>query len=341
MKKYNKKFFYDNFDKGRVPIVPDDINLKSIKLKVVAVDDVDVEVYLSQTRTADDVMARAMDLNSSFASGIDWEEPLPIIKKRRDGSLSLVDAFGRFEMFELNNQEYWLMAQVECDDNNELLLRGWANRKKYRKPSDIKDNVELISTAVRKGFIKPSEYNFRKYLNTIEPHKGKEEKAEIIQTLVDKFSSKIKPKAKRFVSYTAATMNKRWVSKHFADAKRLGFKLGPKGKPKYSKKSDCYFGIVQKGYESRKILQAIEFNLKKDCPMNVLGLSDGKITSKKKLKNDRTTISRNLTKLTNRLDAIYEKYNGNVKWKEVINLFGFIPEDVNEDVKEPVDYDRI
>ena len=64
-------------------------------------------------------------------------------------------------------------------------------------------------------------------------------------------------------------------------------------------------------------------------------MSKEAITSKKKLKAERSAIRRNLTKLTNSLDEIYKKYNGNVPWeKEVIGIVGFVPEDVNEDIKE-------
>ena len=99
---------------------------------------------------------------------------------------------------------------------------------------------------VIKDFIKKrTEYQYKKYLNIIEPHKTPEEKKEIISILVDKFGSTTKPKANRFVSYTASTIMKRWVKQHFADAKRLGFKLGLKGKPAFSKISNCYFGILQ------------------------------------------------------------------------------------------------
>ena len=337
-KNYSEKYFYDNFDKGRIPIIPKEIKIKSIKLVVAHIPDVDVNVYLNQIRTDDDVMSRARSLGISFENGIDWEQPLPIIKLREDGSSSLIDAFGRFEMFEINNQRYWLMVQVECDEKNEILLRGWANRQTYRLESSMKDNIELISEMVRKGFIKKTEFQYKKQLNIIEPHKTKEEKSEIIKVLVDKFGSTTKPKKKRFVSYTAATIMLRWVNKHFADAKRLGFKLGKKGKPAFSKISNCYFGILQYGYESRKILQAIAFNLKKDVPLKVLGLSDGKITGVKKLKKQRTAIKRNITRITNNIDNLYKKYNGNVPWDEVIDIFGFVPESVNEDVKEPVDY---
>ena len=232
----------DNIDKGRIPIIPPEIKIKSIKKIVGYIPDIDIDVYLSQIRTDDDIAARARSLDVSFANGIDWEQPLPIVKLRKDGSRSLVDAFGRFEMFELNNQNHWQMVEVECDEKNELLLRGWANRQTYRLVSSTKDNIELISTMVIKGFIKKrTEYQYKKYLNIIEPHKTPEEKKEIISILVDKFGSTTKPKANRFVSYTASTIMKRWVKQHFADAKRLGFKLGLKGKPAFSKISNCYF----------------------------------------------------------------------------------------------------
>jgi len=340
VKNYNEKYFMDNIDKGRIPIIPPEIKIKSIKKIVGYIPDIDIDVYLSQIRTDDDIAARARSLDVSFANGIDWEQPLPIVKLRKDGSRSLVDAFGRFEMFELNNQNHWQMVEVECDEKNELLLRGWANRQTYRLVSSTKDNIELISTMVIKGFIKKrTEYQYKKYLNIIEPHKTPEEKKEIISILVDKFGSTTKPKANRFVSYTASTIMKRWVKQHFADAKRLGFKLGLKGKPAFSKISNCYFGILQFGYESRKILQAIDFNLKKDVPLRVLGLSDGKITSMKKLKNQRAGIRRNLTRITNNIDKLYKKYRGNVPWEtEVINIFGDVPESINENVKEPVNY---
>ena len=80
-------------------------------------------------------------------------------------------------------------------------------------------------------------------------------------------------------------------------------------------------------------------NLKKDVPLRVLGLSDGKITSMKKLKNQRAGIRRNLTRITNNIDKLYKKYRGNVPWEtEVINIFGDVPESINENVKEPVNY---
>ena len=61
----------------------------------------------------------------------------------------------------------------------------------------------------------------------------------------------------------------------------------------------------------------------------------------KKLKNDRIGIKRNITKITNSIDKLVSKYHGEkskIKWDEVIDVIGFIPEDVNEDPKTPVEY---
>ncbi len=340
MKKYSEKYFRDNFRRAQLIDIPPYIKTDSIKLVIQKVDDVDTDIYLSQQRVGDDVTSRAHSLSISFESGIDWNEPLPIIRLRKDGSKSLIDAFGRFQMFDDNGHEWWIMIEVECNAFNEWKLRNWANRQKYRAPSSRKDNIEALKTAVRKGFIKnPTLRNLTIHLNGIEPHKPKEEKKEILSVLVDLYKKQAKPKKVRFLSWATTSIQKKWISRHFADAKKLGFKLGSKGKPMFSKISNCYYGIMVRTYEARKLLQAINYNLKKDVPLKVLGLSKDAITSKKKLKAERSAIRRNLTKLTNSLDEIYKKYNGNVPWeKEVIGIVGFVPEDVNEDIKEPVNY---
>ena len=345
MKIYDRKYFEDNFDKPHIPNIPDNIKTGSVKKMILKVDDISIDSFLSQIRVNDDLLKRATSLGRSFATGIDWDQPLPIVKLRKDGSYSLIDAFGRFEMFELNGQKYWIMVVVECDELNEIRLRGWANRVTYDDKNSTKDNIETISTMVRKRMIKPTRRNFVKELNIIEPHKDSKEKAEIISTLIDEFKVTPTPKSKRFVSHTAATIMKKWVAKHFADAKRLGFKLGARGKPAYSKISDCYFGILQFGYEYRKLPQAIAFNLKKNVSLKVLGLSDGKITSMKQLKNQRSGVKRNLTRQTNNIDKLIFKYHGEkskIQWDEVIDIFGFVPESFgNEDPKEPVEYKEI
>ena len=127
---------------------------------------------------------------------------------------------------------------------------------------------------------------------------------------------------------------KTWVNKSWADAKSIDFKLGSKGKPIFSKIGKCYYGVLQHGYEGRKIFQAIKYNLEKDVPLRVVGISNGKITSKKKLKNERVSSKTKLTKLTKMLDKFYAKHNGKPNWNEVIDHMGFVPESVNENQKE-------
>ena len=336
MKKYDKEYFYKNFGKGRVPNFPNNIKVKSMELQVVKVSDVDTDVVTKQSRTADDITGRASSLGVSFSSGMDWNQPLPIVRKREDKSLSLVDAFGRFEMFEVNGQKYWLMVVIECDEINELRIRGWANRRLHRDESSTKDNIEAISKMVRKGFIKKSEHAYRRELNIIEPNKSKEAKAQIIQTLIDKFGSKVTPKKKRFISYSATTLMKNWVNKHYADAKRLGFKLGSKGKPLFSKIGNCFYGVLQKDYEARKVLQAVRFNLEKDVPLKLVGISGGKITSKKQLEKERKSSLRNIKKITNELDDFYAKHGCKPPWHKVFIHMGFVPEDASENPKELV-----
>ena len=175
MKNFDKQYFYDNRDKGRIPRFDNGIKVKSVKKEVLAIDDIDVDVFLDQIRVDDDISRRARSLGKSFESGIDWEQPLPIVKKRQDGSYSLIDAFGRFEMFEVSNQKYWLMVVIECDELTELQVRGWANRLVYRDPNSLKDNVELISTMVRKRLIRPTKAQYKKQINIIEPNKSPEE----------------------------------------------------------------------------------------------------------------------------------------------------------------------
>ena len=194
---------------------------------------------------------------------------------------------------------------------------------------------------VRTKMIKPTKRNFTRELNIIEPHKDPDVKKDIVNQLMDVFKVKSTIKPKRFVSYSAATILKNWVKPHFADEKKIGFKLGSKGKPAYSPKANCFFGILQYKYEYRKVLQAIAMKVKKNAPLKVLGLSEGKGMTLKKLKNDRIGIKRNITKITNSIDKLVEMYHGKkckIKWEEVIDVIGFIPEDVNEDPKTPVDY---
>ena len=344
MQKYDRKYFEDNFDKPHIPNIPDSIKIKSIKKVILKVDDINVDTFLSQIRVNDDIAARAIRLNESFDTGIDWDRPLPIVKSRKDCGYDLVDAFGRFEMFELSGQKYWIMIAVECDSHNELRLRGWANKVTYNETNSTKDNIETISTMVRKKMIKPTKTNFTRELNIIEPFKNKDVKKDIVSQLIDIHNVKTTTKPKRFVSYSAPTIMKNWVKPHFADAKKIGFKLGSKGEPLFSKLANCYFGILQYTYEYRKVLQAIEMNVRKNVPLRVLGLSKGKGMTMKKLKNDRAGIKRNITKITNNIDKLVSKYHGEeskIKWEEVIDLFGFIPESVNEDVKEPVEYKEI
>jgi len=336
MKRYDKQYFYDNIQKGRLPNFPKSIKVKSMKLQVVKVGDVDTDVVTKQSRQADDISGRASSLGVSFVSGIDWDQPLPIVRKREDKSLSLVDAFGRFEMFEVNGQKYWLMVVIECDEMNELRIRGWANRKLHRDESSTKDNIAHIAKMVRKGHVNKSEYSYKRELNIIEPYKSKEAKAEIIQKLVDMFGSNVTPKKKRFISYSATTLMKIWVNKHYADAKRLGFKLGAKGKPLFSKIGNCFYGVLQHTYESRKILQAVRYNLEKDVPTKLVGISDGTITSKKQLEKERRSSLRKLKKMTNELDDFYAKHKGKPDWDKIIIHMGFVPEDVSENPKELV-----
>lgn len=344
MQKYDRKYFEDNFDKPHIPNIPDSIKVKSIRKKILKISDINSDTFLSQIRVNDDIAARATRLNGSFNTGIDWDSPLPIVKLRDDGGYDLIDAFGRFQMFELNGQEYWIMIVVECDSHNELRLRGWANKQLFIVPNSTKDNIETISTMVRKKMIKPTKRNFTRELNIIEPHKDPDIKKDIVNQLMDVFKVKSTVKPKRFVSYSAATIMKNWVKPHFADEKKIGFKLGSKGEPLFSKLANCYFGILQYKYEYRKVLQAIAMNVRKNAPLKVLGLSEGKGMTMKKLKNDRAGIKRNITKITNNIDKLVSKYHGEeskIKWEEVIDLFGFIPESVNEDVKEPVEYKEI
>ena len=341
MKNYDKKFFEDNIHKvvSRPIIFPDKFKIKSQRIVIQKIEDVNTDLYMAQIRPKDNIEVRSTQLNTSFEGGIDWNEPPPVIRKRKGTNPDLLDAYGRFEMFEKGGQKYWIMVEVECDDKTALKIRGWCNRTKSSKTNTIADCVYQIEVAVSKKYIKATKRNYQTWLNDIEPHLDSNTKSQIINTLVDRLGTNpVKPK--KFISLSASSVMKNWVRPHFGDAKKIGFALAAKGAPKYSKVSDCYFGVVQRTYEDRKLLQAIMSYISSGVGYKLLGLSDSKATSKKALKNQRTSIKTKLTKLQNGLDRLYGK-SPDCGWENIIDVFGFIPEHSDEYKKEPIQYKKL
>ena len=331
-----KKQLERNFDKFNLPVIDERIKIKNLTKELVKLSDVSTDTYLKQKRQADDISSRANRLKTSFSGGVDYNQQIPIVKRRRNGTLSLIDAFGRFEMFTDTKQEYWVMAVVECDGNAEDLLASWANRKLEKVDSTMDDNVESIASSVRKRYITDTRKNFEERLDIIEPYKSPEEKLRIINALLEMFpKSKPVPKANKFTSVRTPTVMKNWVKPHFADANRLGFKLAPNGKTKYSEKADCYYGVNESGSEVRKILSAVDRYVNKGKTTRLLSFISGRfLTSVKSMKSKRKATKSSFTKIQNNLDKLYE--NGKPDWNEVIDHMGFIPQHTSENIKDPI-----
>tara|TARA_Y100000310_G_C20530972_1_gene738423 strand:+ start:66 stop:1076 length:1011 start_codon:yes stop_codon:yes gene_type:complete len=333
-----KKQLERNFDKFNLPVIDENIKITKITKEVVKLSDVATDSVLKQSRETDDIGKRVKSLKTSFKGGVDYNQPIPIVKRRKDGtlSLSLIDAFGRFEMFDDNKQEYWVMAVVECGGQAEIQLRGWANRVLPKEPNTMMDNVNNIAKQVEDRYITPTRKNFEEQLDIIEPHKSEEEKLQILSTLMEKFpKTKAVPKEKRFISYRTPTIMKNWVKPHFADANRLGFKLAPNGKTKLSEKADCYYGVNESGSEIRKVLAAVDRYVNKGKTTRLLSFISGRfLTSVKSMKSKRKATKSSFTKIQNNLDKLYE--NGKPDWNEVIDHMGFIPQHTSENIKDPI-----
>jgi len=333
-----KKQLERNFDKFPLPTIDERIKIKNLTKELVKLSDVSTDTYLKQKRQADDISKRAKKLKTSFSGGVDYNQQIPIVKRRRNGTLSLIDAFGRFEMFTDTKQEYWVVAVVECDSHSEHLIAGWANRKLEKVDNTMDDNIENIASSVRKCYITATRKNFEEQLDIIEPYKSPEEKLQIINALLEMFpKSKPVPKANKFTSVRTKTVMKNWVNKHFADAKRLDFKLGPDGRTKYSEKADCYYGVNESGSEVRKILSAVDRYVNKGKTTRILSFVSSKfLTSVKSMKNKRKATKSNFTKIQNNLDKLYEMFNGKPDWNKVLDQMGYIPHHTSEDIKYPI-----
>ena len=330
-----KKQLLTDFDKFKLPVIGENIKITKITKEVVKLSDVATDSVLKQSRETDDIGKRVKSLKKSFEV-IDYNQPIPIVKRRKNGTLSLIDAFGRFEMFDDNKQEYWVMTVVECGGQAEIQHRGWANRVLPKEPNTMMDNVNNIARQVRDRYIKPTRKNFEKQLDIIEPHKPEEEKLQILSTLMETFpTTKTPAKEKRFISLRTPTIMKNWVKPHFADADRFGFKLAPNGKTKLSEKSDCFYGVNESGSEIRKVLAAVDRYVNKGKTTRLLSFVSSRfLTSVKMLKNKRRATKSSFTKIQNNLDKLYE--NGKPDWNKVIDHMGFIPQHTSENIKDPI-----
>lgn len=330
-----KQQLLTDFDKFKLPVIGEDIKITKMTKELVKLSEVSTDTYLKQRRQADDIGARAKRLKKSFEV-IDYNQPIPIVRRRKDGTLSLIDAFGRFEMFDDDGQLFYPMTVVECGGHAEQQLAGWANRVLVKDDNSMMDNVENIATQVRKRYITATRKNFEEQLDIIEPHKPDEEKLQILSTLVEMFpTTKPVPKANKFISLRTPTIMKNWVKRHFAEADRLGFELGPKGKTKYSEKSDCYYGVNESGSEIRKVLSAVDRYVNKGKTTRLLSFVSSKfLTSVKSMKNKRRTTKSSFTKIQNNLDKLYE--NGKPDWNKVIDQMGDIPQHTSENRKNPI-----
>ena len=202
-----KKQLEKDFDKFKLTVI-EEIKITKMTKELVKLSEVSTDTYLKQRRQADDIGARAKRLKKSFEV-IDYNQPMPIIRRRKDGTLSLIDAFGRFEMFDDDGQEVWPSTVVECGGHAEQQLAGWANRVLEQVYNTMMDNVENIATQVRKRYITATRKNFEEQLDIIDPHKSPEEKLQIVSTLVEMFpKSKPVPKANKFLSYRTPSIMK-------------------------------------------------------------------------------------------------------------------------------------
>ena len=141
MQKISYKELQEVQPKLQKPIYPKEFGVKVVGIEIIKVDDVSVETYLNQIRVSDNIKSRGESLSTSF-NEVNWNEPLPVVKKTKNNSYELIDAFGRFSMFDDAGQEYWLMTIVEVEPEMEIDFKVYLNNKPTRVYNTIDRNFK-------------------------------------------------------------------------------------------------------------------------------------------------------------------------------------------------------
>jgi|9_EtaG_2_1085328.scaffolds.fasta_scaffold41169_1 hypothetical protein len=335
--KITKDYLEKNLHKFLVPIEISIDDVEILGVEILRRDSINDNTEHDQSRQHDDISSRATQLEHSYrVGGIDFTKPLPIVNKREDGVYDRIDSYGRDAAFQNLGIDYYPFLIVNCKDYMaETKLRLWANRTLPKTDNAERDIIAKYIDLYSKKFVGNTEKEIIKFVNDVEPHRQKESKDRIITSIKNKLKTK-KPKNKTW-TYSAAQIQTKWIDRHWQSAPTYGFFLHKK-KPLLNPQGNVYQISMTFGYEPRKIIDAIKRYVSEGIPTEVICNVSTSTSSKKSLDKKRLAIKNNIKKIQSNLDKLYGK---NKQWNRIIKFLGFVPQHIDEDIKNLIPFDSI
>ena len=330
---------------GKFPefIPPEHIDgIRYVGRELVHEDDISDINFVSnqdgQPRIGEKAGARASAFFTSFNQGIDFNQPLPNLEKRKDGKYDRFNGFGRDSgLRRLKGYEGWYVYDVfECDhDLARLELRYWLNRTLPQQPNHERDIVKGYVNAIEKKSIRKDEDIIRASLKRGEPHLAKSEITRLVNVIMAHVGGR-KEKIQKITSFTHETVYSRWVKHHWADLPDYGFIDSSS-----TRKPNLVGGVWQttltsstRGNNSYKVklYDAIRrFKVEGFGTQILLVIENA--SNLEELNKRRKWMIENILdfkRITNTDDSI---------WESAVNLVGFVPQHEDELPKYVIDWE--
>jgi hypothetical protein len=330
--KFTKQYLEENISKFTLPIIPIK-GVTPIDIRIVSDSDINVDNRNGQVRNNDNITKRIDRFTTSFAGGIDFSKPLPILELRSDGKYDLTDGFGRHSMISNSGQDYYIYAIVKCETNlARTKLRTWCNRKTPKDDNSESDLVTIIINSVYRKELDNNESAIREFLDECEPHLDPTSKARVYNRVFELLKTQTKPK--KTWTFSDKNLKKDWIDRHWESAPKYGFSTANT----YNINGGVFQMAIPYGYEGRKLVTIMNnYHLTGKKTEVILHVMKG-VDSKESLNKKRKLCLENINKITNAFDCIYGK---KLNWNDLFELKGFVPQSDDEPIKKLIPINEI
>ena len=328
----NKKELLDNLNKFRIPDIPiKGVNI--IGLQIIHNDDINDEIFSNEARRVDNLSVRSDALLKSYTNGgIDYNDKVGIVSQRTDGKYDRIDSFARSDAFLKMGWDYMVYCVVTCETPlSERKLKLWANSKKPKYDNTQNDLVLNAVEAIQLKQLDNDANSIREFLQDVEPFRDSQFIEKCLSTVLRK--AKTQKPVETTQTYTDQSIHTKWIKKHWANPPVYGFiKEKQNG---FNSAGDCYQVTLPMGYESRKLLTALKhFKDNGKKTEFILHIAKG-VSDLQTLNKQRNLMRRNIKDFIKDLDGFYGKKG---PWKQCFEIIGFVPQHIDEDVKQIIPF---
>lgn len=341
--------------KVRPAILPD-WTLDSVECQGVYVlenDNIDCNTHIDQIRARNQHGTRVKKLEKTFENGYDINELPPSVIQKDNGAYELFNGFGRDGKNRSIGQThdiYQVLKVINHSKFRRKKLAIWYNSsKEHYTPNSKEDLVEFLLSEIQSKNINPKNKDretwvkeLTKQLNQVEPKYDSNEKAKVVDTVLERIASKVGPK--KFHTYTRETLldyvTKLWAMRQHnysykgVPQPKYGFKFHKKT-PLFNEKGKVYQNVVNTGREWIVLEQCWNQWVKTGHKTELLIHYTRAPKSKEDLKKKRQKCFDNFTTKMKNLDSIIVKQGGKkLPWKKIFKIVAVVPQNIDEDKVE-------